>query len=155
MDYISLSENFAKERYLLNDDKHQWQHIQDVMKRAMEIVSLLDVDIDLEILKISIIFHDIDYESYNTHVDASVLVAEMFLSENNYPKKRVELVKEVMLDHSTPHRKIRGEAQTIEGKIIYDADKSIFITEGDTYKKYYPLLYLSETKKLVEEQLTQ
>ena len=55
-----------------------------------------------------------------------------------------------MLDHSTPHRKQLGEAKSIEGKIIYDSDKSIFITTSELYGKYFPQLYLDETKKMVK-----
>ena len=44
-----------------------------------------------------------------------------------------------MLDHSSPHRKIRG-AKLLEGKIIYNADKSIFITDFEKYEKYFPQL---------------
>ncbi len=152
MDIINKAEIFAKKEYLKNDAFHQWGHIQNVMKRALEIAENLK-DIDYETLKLAIIFHDIDYRSYDTHVDASVKAAEQFLNENNYSREKTDKVKEIMLDHSTPHRKQRGEAKSIEGKIIYDADKSIFITNKETYEKYYPKLYLEETRKLVRLQV--
>ncbi|MFA6136047.1 MAG: HD domain-containing protein [Candidatus Paceibacterota bacterium] len=148
MNIVDKAELFAKERYLANDPIHQWRHIQNVMERALLIAQNFD-DIDYETLKLAVIFHDIDYRSYDTHVDASAKVAEKFLSENNYPRERINRVKEVIFDHSTPHREKQGEAESLEGKIIYDADKSIFITDKKTYDKYYPKLYLKETKNLV------
>lgn len=148
MDIINKAENFAKKEYLKNDNFHQWSHIQNVAKRAFEIANNFK-NIDYEILKLAIIFHDINYRLYDTHVDASVKVMEQFLTKNNYPCEKIDKVKEVMFDHSTPHRKLRGEAKSLEGKIIYDADKSIFITDKKTYEKYYPKLYLNETRKLV------
>lgn len=123
------------------------------MNRAFEI-SKKYKNIDFDILKLAIIFHDIDYKSYHTHVDASVRVAENFLKEKKYSIDKIKKIKEIMFDHSTPHRKKRGEATMIEGKIIYDADKSIFITNKITYQKYFPLLYLDVTKKIVKNQLS-
>lgn len=156
MNIIGKATKFAKDAYRKNDPFHQWQHIENVMKRAVKIASSIK-GVDYELLKLAIIFHDIDYNSevtlednYNNHPNNSTKVAEIFLKKNNFPPARIRRVIEIMLDHSTPHRKKRGEANSIEGKIIYDADKSIFITTTDLYKKYYPLLYLEETKLLVK-----
>ena len=146
---IQKAEKFAKKEYKKNDSAHQWKHIKEVMKRALRIAKNLK-DIDYEILKLAIIFHDIDYSSYENHVKNSIKIAERFLKENDYPNEKIKEVKEIMLNHSTPHRKKFGDAHLIEGKIIYDADKSIFITNLETYKKYFSLLYLNETKKLVK-----
>lgn len=150
MDIIKKAEEFAKIEYLKNDPLHQWHHIESVQKRADEICSKLrGVDIDLEALRLAIIFHDINYHTYEDHPDASVKVAINFLVQNGVSEERIHQIKEIMLDHSSPHRKVRGEAKSIEGKIIFDADKSIFITTPETYNKYFPLLYLEETRDLV------
>lgn len=150
MDIIKKAEEFAKIEYLKNESFHQWHHIEDVQRRADEICDKLKgVAIDLEALRLAIIFHDIDYRTYEDHPDASVKVARNFLSQNGLSEERINQIQEIMLDHSSPHRKVRGEAKTIEGKIIFDADKSIFITSPNTYNKYFPLLYLQETKDLV------
>lgn len=150
---------FAKVEYEKNDPLHRWSHIENVMKRASEIVEKITIPVDLELLKLAIIFHDIDYnsekdfeESYKKHPDNSVKIAEKFLHDHNYPQERIEKVKEIMLDHSTPHRKIRGEAKSIEGNIIYDADKSIGIdwSNPELYNKYFSQLYLDETKEMVK-----
>lgn len=106
--------------------------------------------VDYEALQLAVIFHDIEYISYKDHPDASVIVAEKFLREYDYPEDQIAKIKEIMLNHSTPHRRTIGKAKLIEGKIIYDADKSIFITNKETYSKYFPLLYLDETKKLIQ-----
>ena len=133
MDIIITAKEFAQNEYVKNDPKHQWGHIEEVMQRAMEIVTVLekkDIPVDKEALQLAIIFHDIDYESYETHVDASMSVAKEFLEQHNYPEERIAKVVNIMRDHSTPHRKKFGDAQLIEGKIIYDADKSIYLTPG-------------------------
>ncbi|MBT3985062.1 HD domain-containing protein [archaeon] len=150
MDIIQKAEEFAKKEYKKNDSFHQWSHIQNVLKRALEIAEQLK-DVDYEVLKLAIIFHDIDYRKYETHVEASIEVAETFLKKEGYPKERIEKVKEIMLNHSSPHRRKFGEAKLLEGKIIYDADKSISMGDAEFYKKYYIKLYLDETRKLVKK----
>ena len=150
MDIIQKAEEFAKKEYKKNDSFHQWSHIQNVLKRALEIAEQLK-DVDYEVLKLAIIFHDIDYRKYETHVEASIEVSETFLKKEGYPKERIEKVKEIMLNHSSPHRRKFGEAKLLEGKIIYDADKSISMGDAEFYKKYYIKLYLDETRKLVKK----
>jgi HD superfamily phosphodiesterase len=149
MDIIKKAEEFAKKEYQKYPERG-WKHVEDVLKRALEIAENFD-NVDYEALKLAIIFHDIDYPSYETHVEDSIKVAENFLKENGYPDERIEKVKEIMLNHSTPHRKKFGEAKLLEGKIIYDADKSIYITDSKTYERHFPKLYLEETRRLVKK----
>ena len=148
MNVLKEAKEFAKKEYQKNDSFHQYSHVQNVMKRALQIAGSFK-DVDYEALKLAIIFHDIDYSSYENHPDASVVVAETFLKDHGYPTYRIEKIKEIMINHSTPHRIKLGEARLLEGKIIYDADKSIFITNKETYDKYFHRLYLEETKRLV------
>lgn len=155
MDIIEKATLFAKKEYEKNDPMHQWTHIENVMKRALEIASKLD-GIDYELLKLGVIFHDIDYnseanfkENYKNHVENSIKKAEEFLQKNNYPDERIIKIKQIMLDHSTPHRRKFGDSKIKEGKILYDADKSIFLTTLEKYEKYFPYLYFDETRELV------
>lgn len=152
MDIISKATTFAKNEYTSNDSIHQWDHIEAVLKRAFDIAKYFD-NVDEEALRLAIIFHDIDYTSYDTHVDDSIKVAEQFLRENAYPKERIDKVKEIMMNHSTPHRRKYGDATLLEGKIIYDADKSIGMSDEQFRKKYFPRLYLDETRRIVEENI--
>jgi HD superfamily phosphodiesterase len=106
---------------------------------------------DLEILKLAVIFHDISYEKYETHVEESVKVAEKFLSNNNYPADRITKVLTTMLSHSGPHRRKLGEARAIEGKIIYDSDKFYIASTEEGFEKYYPSFYLDETRNMFKK----
>jgi len=154
---IIIAREFAVKEYQKNDTKHQWAHVEAVMERALEIAGQLK-EVDYELLKLAVIFHDIDYsseptyeENYNKHVENSVEVAEKFLRKNNYPQEKIKKLKQIIFDHSTPHRKKLGDSKIIEGKILYDSDKSIFITTLERYRKYFHLLYLDETKRLVKK----
>jgi len=157
MDIIKKATIFAKEEYQKNDSKHQWAHVEKVMKRALEIARQLD-NVDYELLKLAVIFHDIDYnseltcdENYKNHVENSIKVAEEFLMKSNYPKEQIIKLKQAMLSHSGPHRRKLGESKIKEGKILYDADKSILMNDSATYEKYFPILYFDETRKLVKK----
>lgn len=156
MDIVMKAEAFARKEYKKNDSFHGWKHIEAVMKMALVISEGRRVD--MEILRLAIIFHDIGYhmgrnekEKYEMHAENSVIVAEKFMRDNRYPVSRMKRVTKTILDHSTPYRKRHGDAASIEGKIIFDADKSIFITDRATYEKYFPLLYLDETRRRVKD----
>jgi HD superfamily phosphodiesterase len=155
MNIIDKAIDFAKKEYQKNDKHHSWNHIMDVFDRA-RLISQNYQNIDTELLDLAIIFHDIDYHSestpelnYTNHVDNSVEVAKKFLETNQYPNDRLNKVIEIMLDHSRPHREVRGDASSIEGEVIFDADKSIFISTQESYDRYINLLYLPETKTIV------
>ncbi len=150
MDIIEKAIDFAKKEYKKNDPMHQWTHIENVLKRALEIAKNFD-NIDYESLKLAIIFHDIDYSDPKLHTQNSIKIAEKFLKENNHPEEKISKIKEIMLLHTTHLREKHGDAKLIEGKIMYDADKSIFLINLERYNKYFPKLYLEETKRLVKK----
>ena len=147
---LTLSKQFAQKEYAKHDKNHQWNHVNDVMKIALKLAKHYPKT-DMEILKLAIIFHDITYKKYKTHVDQSAKTAEKFLSKNNYPRERLNKLKNIIFAHSSPHRKKMGDAKLIEGKIIYDADKFKLALISKLYGEYYPQLYLKETKNIIDE----
>ncbi len=147
MDIIKLAEQFARKEYAQHDKKHRWKHVEAVMEIALELAKAYP-EADLEILKLAVIFHDISYKKHKTHVEESMEVAEKFLKEHNYSEDRIKTVLQVMISHSGPHRRKLGEADLIEGKIIYDSDKFYIAQTSEGFKKYYHCFYLDETKKL-------
>lgn len=150
MDIIKVSEDFAKKEYAKHDKAHSWSHVKEVMDIALKLAKSYP-KADLEILKLTIIFHDISYQSYETHVEDSIKVAKKFLSKKGYPKNRIEKVLRVMIAHSGPHRRKLGDTKLIEGKIIYDADKFKYAKTSEGFKKYYPRFYLNKTKELIKK----
>jgi len=150
MDIIKISEDFAKKEYSKHDEFHQWHHVEDVMNMALKLAEF-HPEVDLEILKLAAIFHDISYEKYETHVEESMKVAEKFLKEQNYPEDKIKKVLQVMISHSGPHRRKLGEAKMIEGKIIYDSDKFHLAKTKEGFEKYYDRFYLDETRDLLKK----
>ncbi len=150
MDIIKTSKEFAKTEYAKNDEKHQWSHVENVMYIALKLVKFYPTA-DLEILKLAVIFHDIDYRKYETHVEESIKLAEKFLKKNNYPDDKINKVLQVMISHSGPHISKLGKTKLIEGKIIYDSDKFQLIKTRDDYREYFDRFYLNETRDLLKE----
>lgn len=154
MNIIKLAEQFAKKEYAKHDEDHQWTHVVKVMKIALMLAKSYP-ECDLEILKLAVIFHDISYERYETHVEKSIKVAESFLLGRKYPKDKIEKVLAVIISHSGPHRRKLGDTMLIEGKIIYDSDKFHTAQTTEGFEKYYPRFYLNETKELFKKSCPQ
>jgi len=152
MTIIKKAEEFAKERYKKNNSTHQWKHVKEVREIALELAQKFN-NIDLEALKLAIIFHDIDYSNPKMHTENSIKIARKFLRDNGYPKNRIEKVKEIIFSHTTHLRKKFGAAKLTEGKILYDADKIIASLEQK--KDFSHLLYFPESRKLLKKLKTQ
>ncbi len=158
MDILGQAELFARKEYAKHDLNHGWKHIEEVMKYAFEIAKQIDrsskfmnVEVNYELLQLAVLFHDIAYKSYETHVEESVKVAEEFLTKQNYSKEKIAKLKEIMLNHSGSHRRKLGDAKLIEGKILYDADKAFYATRTLVdYNKYKPTFYFSFTRNMVK-----
>lgn len=148
MAIIEEAEEFAKNEYKKNNSSHGWKHAEDVRRIALELAKNFD-NIDLEALKLAVIFHDIDYSVPKLHTENSIKVAEKFLRENNYPEERIEKVKDIIFSHTTHLRREFGEAKLTEGKILYDADKIIASFEPN--KDFSHLLYFDESRELLKK----
>lgn len=150
MDIIPTSIKFAKKEYAKHDKHHQWSHVKNVMITALKLAKHYPKT-NLELLKLAIIFHDITYKNYETHVDDSAQTAEQFLQAQHYPTSKINKIKKIIFAHSSPHRRKFGNTKLIEGKIIYDADKFQLALDSKLYQKYYPQLYLKETKQMINK----
>lgn len=150
IDIIKISEDFAKKEYAKHNESHKWEHVEDVMNIALKLAEF-HPEADLEILKLAVIFHDISYEQYETHVEESMKVAKKFLKEHNYPEDKIKKILQVMISHSGPHRRKLGEAKMIEGKIIYDSDKFHLAKTKEGFEKYFDKFYLDETRDVLKK----
>lgn len=146
---IELAKEFAKNEYAQHDQVHQWDHVEEVMDVALKLAKS-HPEVDLEVLQLAVIFHDINYENYETHVEKSIDVAEAFLNKHNYPRKRTQKVLDAILAHSGPHRRKLGDTNLLEGQILYDADKFGLAKSPGGFKKYESRFYFKETKEMLK-----
>ena len=116
---VGVVNKFVKQRY--DNDEYNWIHNEFVTKYALILSKKLGAD--LEVLEISARFHDIDYSRGSKfHAQDSAKFAEEFLRKQNYPAKKIEIVKQTILCHTSSIVKTI-KAPHLEGKILFDADK--------------------------------
>ena len=101
---------------------HRWKHAYRVMRRAVALAERLDEPIDLEVLQISALLHDIDqpFNGKEDHVERSASRAEEILKDIGYPRDKTLKVLEVIKQHSSEGK---IDISISEAKILFDADK--------------------------------
>lgn len=79
---------------------------------------------DLEIVELASLLHDIsDWKFNGGDLELGSKLAHEWLLKNNYPKERAELVAQIIKNVSYKGAKVESKQQTIEGKIVQDADR--------------------------------
>ena len=114
------------EKELADDTGHTLDHIQRVWRLAMQIVAE-EKEVDMEVLKIAVLLHDIARIKEDTdnsgNIDHAVLgaeIAEEILKTMYYPEETIREIKHCIQTH---RYKSGREPMSNEAKILYDADK--------------------------------
>ncbi|GAB4536806.1 MAG: HD domain-containing protein [Anaerolineales bacterium] len=108
-----------------SDDIHGWGHISRVYYLAEKLAQTEGAD--LEIVRAAALLHDAaDADpSHKTarasHQHASAAFARRILSEAGWPEARIRAVEHCIRAHR--YRERSEEPQTLEAKILFDADK--------------------------------
>lgn len=140
---LEKTESFATELLVSHLDPkylyHNLRHTQRVVKSTYELIVALELATDeKEILILSAWLHDVGYtRGHKNHEKESCLIAEEFLSTQNYPKERIEKVKSCIMATVIDH-----QPTNLFEEIIRDADSSHFAQKS----------YL-ETCELLREEL--
>ncbi|MGE5578303.1 MAG: HD domain-containing protein, partial [Syntrophothermus sp.] len=128
--FQAIKEAVEKE---LSCSAHDLDHVMRVYNLCLYLarneagVNGAGVDVDIEVLKAAALLHDIarvrEDRDGSGSIDHAVLgarMAEEILVDMDYPGEKVEQVKHCIRSH-----RFRGgnEPQTIEAKILFDADK--------------------------------
>lgn len=97
------------------------EHIRYVYDYVIKISK--NCDVDLEVLEISALLHDISMTDSSldrtNHNIYSSKIAEELLRENNYPLDKIEFVKKCILNHSSNMASYRT---TLEEELLVTAD---------------------------------
>jgi uncharacterized protein len=109
----------------LSCSAHSMDHIMRVYNLAQLIAK--DKNIDQEVLKASVLLHDIararednDPTGNTCHAVQGSIMAESILEELNFPEKKIKHIQDCIISHRS---KTENKPQTIEAKILFDADK--------------------------------
>jgi uncharacterized protein len=128
-DYVAATEKIVLqilEESPRQSAAHQPDHLFRVRDRAISLARQFEKDegrrVDLEILALAALLHDIDepYDDKEGHVMMSVGRASEILAKIGYPDERAKRVMSVIAEHSseTPTR-----ATSDESLVLFDADK--------------------------------
>lgn len=118
MNPIEQCENLVKEVYMHFDASHDFQHIERVRKNAFDIVDT-ESSADREIIELAVLLHDVSDPKYSTadKQEEDKIIKQLSLSE-----EKIAQVKAVIkaISFNGGHE---VEAETIEAKIVRDADR--------------------------------
>jgi len=126
IEFISLIERLVRNALEENMDQsvaHRYDHSKRVCKRAADLAQKIGIeDVDLEVLKIAALLHDIDQPYYDkeNHVERSLQKAKQILLKVGYPQEKVKKVLEIIGEHSSEDERLPS---SLEAKILFDADK--------------------------------
>lgn len=106
-----------------------WEyHIEPVVKNALKLGKKLGAD--LEVLEMAALLHDyagiVNMKFSKEHHLHGAELAENVLKKLNFPKEKIELVKDAIRNH---RGSIKSKRETIEAKILASADAMSHFTE--------------------------
>jgi uncharacterized protein len=117
---IQETKKYSKQMSI-KDLHHGFEHSQRVRNYALHLAK--NQKADKLVIEISSYLHDIGrgHEKEEYHTQTSAKLAKTFLSIHNLPKEKIHKIIHCIETHSRKklHRK---SPQTIEAKILYDAD---------------------------------
>jgi uncharacterized protein len=128
-DYVAATEKIVLqilEESPRQSAAHQPDHLFRVRDRAISLAKQFEKDegrrVDLEILALAALLHDIDepYDDKEGHVMMSVGRASEILAKIGYPDERAKRVMSVIAEHSS---ETPTQATSDESLVLFDADK--------------------------------
>lgn len=132
-----FSQKLLKEKLPSANIYHNLNHTKQVVKNAKEIASNCDLtENEMEIILLSAWFHDTGFiKKYEDHENVSAEIADEFLSNNSYSKKRISKVKECIIKTNInymPENKL--EKILCEADLLY-LSKPNFIPQANLLRK--------------------
>ena len=124
---INLEQITTTVKLLLHNQSpaHDFQHILRVYKNA-EMISKQEESVDLDIVLAAALLHDLvvypkgSSKTINSAYDSAEIAKKILLEYKNYPREKIEKVADAIRTHSYSNGLV---PQTLEGKILQDADR--------------------------------
>jgi len=123
-DYLQQIIQVAQGFYARKDRAHDLEHALRVREWGKKLAQ--EEGADTTVIELAALLHDIGRSGAveNTHAESSAGLAVNILQKNGYSEDIVRRVKEAIISHS---REAGHEPNTLEAKILYDADKLDFV----------------------------
>jgi uncharacterized protein len=124
---INLEQITTTVKLLLHNQSpaHDFQHILRAYKNA-EMISKQEESVDLDIVLAAALLHDLvvypkgSSKTTNSAYDSAEIAKKILLEYKNYPREKIEKVADAIRTHSYSNGLV---PQTLEGKILQDADR--------------------------------
>jgi uncharacterized protein len=122
---IRQSEDFARNRMKKYHSSHGWDHVERVIRMA-DIIAETEEEADRFIIKVAAVLHDIAREDENVengkicHAERGSRIAAEFLEDLELDRKKIDHISHCILTHRYRNN---HPPETIEARILYDADK--------------------------------
>lgn len=135
-DYVlnTLRKNLSE-----NHVYHSIDHTKEVVEESKLIGKAEGLNAsELEIVKLAAIFHDLGYvEKIDGHEDSSAKFAEEFLIKENYPKSKIEKVKNCILATKVPQKPNNILEQVICDSDLSHLGKKTFKKRNDLFRQEF------------------
>jgi uncharacterized protein len=117
--FIKNLEATVKEKMSpLEGTAHSYEHVDRVVKIAAFLAEKEGAD--LELVQVAAILHDVGWVVGQPHNETGARLAGEILKEIKYSPRKIEKVLKIVLHHPMD---FRGKLETLEEKIVWDADK--------------------------------
>jgi putative nucleotidyltransferase with HDIG domain len=126
-------------------DSLNWYHTQEVRKIAQKLAHLEKADKD--IVDVAVLFHDLGKIKTGDlgHAEVSAELARKFLEKENLERRFIEEVIYCIIAHELPWKNQSNLVNTIEAKVVFDADMIQQLSEFGIIK--HTLVYQEIIKK--------
>jgi uncharacterized protein len=117
--FIKNLEATVKEKMSpLEGTAHSYEHVDRVVKIATFLAEKEGAD--LELVQVAAILHDVGWVVGQPHNETGAKLASEILKKFEYSPRKIEKVLKIVLRHPMD---FRGKLETLEEKIVWDADK--------------------------------
>lgn len=123
-DIITKTAAYVRKKLEGEGSGHDWWHIQRVWNMAKRLTTDTNGQVHLHTVELAALLHDIaDHKFHNGDTTIGPKVARDWLHSLNVQEDVIQHVSEIVTDISYKGAGVKTPMQTIEGKIVQDADR--------------------------------
>ncbi len=123
-DYINQTAQFVRSKLEGEGSGHDWWHIQRVWDMAKRLASETADPVSTLVVELAALLHDIaDHKFHNGDLTIGPRVASEWLKSLEVNEKVIDHVSDIIKDLSFKGAEVATPMETIEGKIVQDADR--------------------------------
>lgn len=123
-DYINQTAQFVRSKLEGEGSGHDWWHILRVWNMAKRLASETTDPVSTLVIELAALLHDIaDHKFHNGDLTIGPRVASEWLKSLEVNEKVIDHVSDIIKDLSFKGAEVATPMETMEGKIVQDADR--------------------------------